>query len=168
MRVNMFRATRRPSSGAPNCTSSLWFCIRERLLDVEVVGRCQVIPDSVQQPLTYAKSESASAVWRSWWGWGCWTLSGMTWQRPTTSTSNNISRMQNQRLLVQFGAPDDGVVGRCQVIPDSVQQPQRPTTSHVWKSEAASAVWSSWWRLRLLDAVRSYLTASNNLPRMQN
>jgi len=26
----------RPSSGAQNCTSSLWFCIRERLLDVEV------------------------------------------------------------------------------------------------------------------------------------
>ena len=38
----MFRATHRPSSGAQNCTSSLWFCIRERWLDVEV--------DSVQQP----------------------------------------------------------------------------------------------------------------------
>jgi len=36
---NMFRATHRPSSGAHNCTSSLWFCIRERLLDVVVAGQ---------------------------------------------------------------------------------------------------------------------------------
>jgi len=28
-----FGATHRPSSGAWNCTSSLWFCIREMLLD---------------------------------------------------------------------------------------------------------------------------------------
>ena len=41
MRINMFRATHYPSSGAQNCTSSLWFCIRERLLDVEVAGRIQ-------------------------------------------------------------------------------------------------------------------------------
>jgi len=34
------------------------------------------------------------------WQWHC--------QRPATSTSNNLSRMQNQRLLVQFWAPDDG------------------------------------------------------------
>jgi len=33
MKLNMFRATHRPSSGAQNCTSSFWFCIRE------VVGR---------------------------------------------------------------------------------------------------------------------------------
>jgi hypothetical protein len=39
MKHNMFRATHRPSSGAQNCTSSLWFCIRERLLDVVVAGR---------------------------------------------------------------------------------------------------------------------------------
>jgi len=39
MKLNMFRATNHPSSGAQNCTSSLWFCIRERLLDVEVAGR---------------------------------------------------------------------------------------------------------------------------------
>jgi len=65
----MFRAIRRPSSGAQNCTISLWFCIRERLFDVEVAGRCQ---------------------------------------RPATSTSNNLSRMQKQRLIVQFWAPDDG------------------------------------------------------------
>ena len=61
VKLNMFRAKHRPSSGAQNCTSSLWFCIRERLLDVEVAGRC-----------------------------------------PATSTSNNISRMQNQRLLVKL------------------------------------------------------------------
>jgi hypothetical protein len=29
-------------------------------------------------------------------------------QRPATTTSNNLSRMQNQRLLVQFWSPDDG------------------------------------------------------------
>jgi hypothetical protein len=34
MKLNMFRATHRPSSGAKNCTSSLWFCIRGGLLDV--------------------------------------------------------------------------------------------------------------------------------------
>jgi len=34
MKLNMFRATHRPSSGALNCTSSLWFCIRGGLLDV--------------------------------------------------------------------------------------------------------------------------------------
>jgi len=41
MKLNMFRATHRPSSGAQNCTSSLWLCIRERLLNVVVAGRCQ-------------------------------------------------------------------------------------------------------------------------------
>jgi len=34
MKLNMFRATHRPSSGAKNYTSSLWFYIRGRLLDV--------------------------------------------------------------------------------------------------------------------------------------
>jgi len=34
MKLNMFRATHRSSSGAQNCTSSLWFCLRGRLLDV--------------------------------------------------------------------------------------------------------------------------------------
>jgi len=34
MKLNMFRATHRPSPGAQNCTSSLWFCIRERLFYV--------------------------------------------------------------------------------------------------------------------------------------
>jgi hypothetical protein len=41
MKLNMFWTTHRPSSGAQNCTSSLWFCIRERLLDVEAAGRRQ-------------------------------------------------------------------------------------------------------------------------------
>jgi len=31
MKLNMFWATHSPSSGAQNCTSGLWFCIRERL-----------------------------------------------------------------------------------------------------------------------------------------
>jgi hypothetical protein len=41
MKLIMFLAIHRPSLRAQNFTSSLWFCIRERLLDVEVAGRCQ-------------------------------------------------------------------------------------------------------------------------------
>jgi len=67
MKLNTSQTTRRPSSGAQNCTSSLWFCIRERMLEAEVAGHC-----------------------------------------PASSASNNLSRMQNQRLPVQFWAPDDG------------------------------------------------------------
>jgi len=37
MKLNMFRASHRPSSGAWNCTGSLWFFIRGRLLDVYLV-----------------------------------------------------------------------------------------------------------------------------------
>jgi len=71
MKLNMFRATHRPSSGAKNCTSSLWFAY---------VEGC--------------------------WTYGCWALSGSAWQRPATI---------------------------------------RPTTFHVCKPEAASAVCGSWW-----------------------
>jgi len=39
MKLNMFQATHRPLSGAQNCTSNLWFCIREGLLDVVFAGR---------------------------------------------------------------------------------------------------------------------------------
>ena len=62
IRLNVFRATHRPSSGAQNCTSSLWFCIRERLLDAESVQQPQR-----PQPFTYAKPETASTVLSSWW-----------------------------------------------------------------------------------------------------
>ena len=34
VKLNMFRATHRPSSRAHNCTGNLWFIIRGRLLDV--------------------------------------------------------------------------------------------------------------------------------------
>ena len=34
IKLNMFRATHRPSAGVYNCTGSLWFFIRGRLLDV--------------------------------------------------------------------------------------------------------------------------------------
>jgi hypothetical protein len=67
IRLSVFWATHRPSSGAQKCTSSLWFCIRGRLLDIVFAGRC-----------------------------------------PATTTSNNLLGMQNQRLLMQFWAPDDG------------------------------------------------------------
>jgi len=33
---------------------------------------------------------------------GCWICNWWTLSRPATSASNNLSRMQNQRLLVQF------------------------------------------------------------------
>jgi hypothetical protein len=58
IKLNMFRAKHRPSLGAQNSTSSLWFCIRGRLLDVQLL-------DAVRQSLTastYAKAEAASAV----------------------------------------------------------------------------------------------------------
>jgi len=81
MKLNMFRATRRPSSRAQNCTSSLWFCVCERLwtlrlLDADSIQQPQcerlwtlrlLDADSVQQPqrpqpFTYAKPETASTV----------------------------------------------------------------------------------------------------------
>jgi len=70
MKLNMFRATHRPSSRAQNYTSSLWFCVRGGLLDVEVAGHGQLTTSSklnVHQPSTYAKPEAASAVLSSWW-----------------------------------------------------------------------------------------------------
>jgi len=63
MKLNMFRATHSPSSGAQNCTTSLWFCIRERLLHVEVASNNL----NIQQPFTYAKPDAANAVLSSWW-----------------------------------------------------------------------------------------------------
>ena len=59
----MFRATHRPSSRAQNCNSSLWFCIRERLLDVVVAGRIQrPATTTSNNHFTYAKPEATSAV----------------------------------------------------------------------------------------------------------
>jgi len=62
MKLNMFRATHRPSSGALNCTSSLWFCIRVGLFDVWLLDAVSVQQPHVQQPYTYEKPEAASAV----------------------------------------------------------------------------------------------------------
>jgi hypothetical protein len=50
-----------------NCTSSLWFCIRERLLDVWLLDVVRVQQPHIQQPYTHAKPEAASAVLDSWW-----------------------------------------------------------------------------------------------------
>jgi hypothetical protein len=60
IKLNMFRATHRPSSGAENCTGSLWFFIRGMLLDVWLVG---VVRHTV--PDMYEKPEAASAVFGS-------------------------------------------------------------------------------------------------------
>ena len=49
--LNTFQASYRPSSGAYNCTHSLWFCIHCRLKDVVllvVVGQ-NILPDNDQQ-----------------------------------------------------------------------------------------------------------------------
>ena len=62
MKLNIFRATHHPSSGGENCTSSLWFCICGRLLDVCLLDVVNVLQAHVQQPSTYAKPEAASAV----------------------------------------------------------------------------------------------------------
>jgi hypothetical protein len=37
MKLNVFQATHRPSSGAQNCTSSLWLCIREKLWSLRLL-----------------------------------------------------------------------------------------------------------------------------------
>ena len=56
MKLNMFRATHRPSSGAWNSTSSLWFCIIPwKVVERAVVGRCQVEYERVQW-VAYAKN----------------------------------------------------------------------------------------------------------------
>jgi hypothetical protein len=41
--------------------------------------------------------------------WTCslWTLSGIAWLTSTTYTSNNLPCVKNQRLSVQFWAPDN-------------------------------------------------------------
>jgi len=62
MKLNMCRAIHRPSSGAQNCTSSLWFCIHGVLLDVLLLDAVSVQQLHGQQPSTYAKPEAASAV----------------------------------------------------------------------------------------------------------
>jgi len=94
MKLNMFRATHRPSSGAKNCTSSLWFCIRERLLDVWLL-------DAVRQGILYstcfgrhtahhqepksALAASGFAYVKGCWTCGCWTLSGRVYSTQHVS-----------------------------------------------------------------------------------
>jgi hypothetical protein len=68
MKLNMLRATHRPSSGVYNCIGSLWLFIRGRLLDVQLVDVVtHTVPHNVhqlhvQQPSTYKKPEATSAV----------------------------------------------------------------------------------------------------------
>jgi len=59
MKLSVFGATCRPSSGAQNCTSSLWFCICERLLDAEVAGRwqCQRPATSMSYNLSHMQNQ---------------------------------------------------------------------------------------------------------------
>jgi hypothetical protein len=76
MKLNMFRATRCPSSGAENCTGSLWFfIILWKVVGCVVGGRCQA-HCARQRTLTtrpnnllryYEKPEAASAISSSWW-----------------------------------------------------------------------------------------------------
>jgi hypothetical protein len=48
-KLNVFWTTHRPSSGAQNCTGSIWFFICGRLFVRVVGGRCQALPDNVHQ-----------------------------------------------------------------------------------------------------------------------
>jgi hypothetical protein len=51
MKLNMFRAKHRLSSGAQNFTGSLWFFMSERLFRCVIGGRCQpqFVSDNVHQ-----------------------------------------------------------------------------------------------------------------------
>ena len=76
------------------------------------------------QELKTALAASGFSYVEGCWTCSWWTLSGTVcaWQRPPTThpttllclttstnyTSNNLQRMKNQRLPVQFLAPDDG------------------------------------------------------------
>jgi len=63
MKFNMFQTTHCPSSGAYNCTGSLWFFILGRLFGRVVGGRCQAQwAYTSKQPSKYEKPEAASAV----------------------------------------------------------------------------------------------------------
>jgi len=71
MKLNMFRATHRPSSGVKNCTGSLWFLHTWKVAGRVVDGRCQAhnVPDNihklhVQQPSTYAKTRGCQCSFR--------------------------------------------------------------------------------------------------------
>jgi len=61
-----------------------------------------------QEPKT-AQAASGFAYVESCWTCSCWTLSGSVCYLTMSNnyTSDNLPRMQNQRLLVQFYAPDD-------------------------------------------------------------
>jgi hypothetical protein len=68
--LNMFRATPRPSSGACNCTSGLWF-YRWRVAVAALLVVVWHLPDHDQQRcyrhFPTVKPEAASAVVCSWW-----------------------------------------------------------------------------------------------------
>ena len=64
VKFNIFWATHGPSSGAYNCTSSLWCCIRGGLLAVCLLDAVSVQQLHVQQPSTYAKPEAVSCSFR--------------------------------------------------------------------------------------------------------
>jgi hypothetical protein len=72
MKLSMFRATHHPSSGAKNCTSSIWFCVCGRLLD----GGCWTLTASSNDMFNnlsqyHAKPGATSAVCgvspKTWW-----------------------------------------------------------------------------------------------------
>ena len=59
-------------------------------------------PTGIRSPYRPARSQLLYRLrYPARWTCGCWTAS-------SNHMSNNLSRMQNQRLLVQFQAPDDG------------------------------------------------------------
>ena len=60
MKLNMFRATHRPSPGAKNCTGSLWFFLTWKAVGRVVGGRCQAAYH--QEPKTALTASGFSYV----------------------------------------------------------------------------------------------------------
>jgi len=68
MKSNMFRVTYWPSSGAWNCTSSLWFCIIPwKVVGHAVVGPCQVAytwqHPTTSRPITFHVCKTRGCLW---------------------------------------------------------------------------------------------------------
>jgi hypothetical protein len=77
VRLNMFRALFRPSSGAYNCTRSLWLCLWSVAVGVLLFVVCYHDQQHSNCHAPTVKPEAPSAVVCSWW-WGgeapetCW------------------------------------------------------------------------------------------------
>ena len=156
MKLNVFRGTHRPSSGAQNCTSSLWFCIRERLLEVEVAGRCQI----------FNKMQQCIKIYYSVFIWSSTCFGG---HRPSSGAQNCTSSLW---FCIRKKLLDVEVAGRCQIANKMQQFIKIYYSVFIWRStcfgrhtahhqELITALGGSGfvqvkgcWTLRSLDAVK--------------